>query len=529
MSTELHDPNVLQFPQVSDVQNIDAITPEQVTLSDPSISLKSSHFAWIASGLTLLALMFGILIMTSIQVTDIGPYFPGDVIIILASLDIFSMLVVQTGILETIGIRLAIATRGKAHIAAIAMAALMFVASAFLNNLAAIFILAPVFLTLLRAMRAKTTVIVSFLSLMLIVCNLGGFATPMGDFPAIMLMSSGLIGFIPYLTLAFPLAATLGLVVITIYGLLIRRQANASIDESEDAQTRVSLHLLQTQYCHVKADWTRGILLGCVFFAMIFAWVIVPQDKWPFFMTAVVGCFVAMLVAGPELSKQAIKNYDLRTILVMSVILLVAAFIAASGVLNNIAELIVATAPNPTLLLFSLMCIAALAAGLFSAGPATAAILPIFMELGKGPLSIYGPWLAVAFAAAICAGSSMFLHSATAGPTLRGEADKAGFIGKNGMVLWNSARYVAFGFSTGLLQLAISIAWIWSANNVPNFDFLVLLPVGLAAFLVGYVRNELQKEKLPVVERPRLGLLIVGALIMATAICIPVATIFLGS
>src|SRR5690606_5985120 len=135
----------------------------------------------------------GLLASGHVPFHTLASSYPLDVLAILITLDLFSLYVVQTGALDSIGLKLALATKGRADIAAIFMGLLMFASSALLNNLAAIFIIAPVFLTLLRAMGARSQITVAFLSLMLVLCNLGGMATPMGDFPAILLMSSGLI------------------------------------------------------------------------------------------------------------------------------------------------------------------------------------------------------------------------------------------------------------------------------------------------------------------------------------------------
>jgi len=177
----------------------------------------------------------------------------------------------------------------------------------------------------------------------------------------------------------------------------------------------------------------------------------------------------------------------------MAVILTIAAIVSASGMVGILAAWVVSEIPNPTWLLLALMAIVMLAAGLFSAGPATAAVLPIFIELGKGPLAPYGDLLGIAFAASICAGSSMLLHSATAGLTLKGEAIKAGFAGHDKNAIWNGLTYPIFGLITGALQLALSIAWIWSMKNLEFFWVLYFIPVGLISMLVIRISSTLRE------------------------------------
>ena len=322
-----------------------------------------------------------------------------------------------------------------------------------------------------------------FVSLMLVLCNLGGMATPMGDFPAILLMSSGLVGFTPYLVGAFPLALSLALIAIMAYSILLRHEQAKNWTPEEDARTRIHLSLMDVRNRHTSPDFLRVILLSCVFVAMVVAWALVSPDVWPFFMTAVVGVGAAAVLNGPKRTGEVITQYNLETLAWMMVILTFAALVSAIGILEVFANALVAGIPNDTALLIALMSLVTVVAGLFSAGPATAAFLPIFIALSDGPLSSLGDLIGVAFAASICAGSSMFMHSATAGPTLRGEIDKAGFVDNEGHVVWDFRPYLRFGLITAMCQIALSITWVllaatfeqpWWLNFVPLFLFLIL-------------------------------------------------------
>lgn len=189
---------------------------------------------------------------------------------------------------------------------------------------------------------------------------------------------------------------------------------------------------------HIAPDLVRAGLLSAVFVAMVLAWALISPDAWPFFMTAVIGVAAAAVLTGPKRTAEVIGQYDLKTLIVMVVILSVAAVVSVLGVVGVIANALVAAIPNSTLLLVALMTFVTIAAGLFSAGPATAAVLPIFITLSEGPLASFGDLTGVAFAASICAGSGMFMHSATAGPTLRGEVVKAGFVDADGRANWGT-------------------------------------------------------------------------------------------
>lgn len=489
---------------------------------ESKLSVMGSIF-WIAGVLTALVGLVVIVVSGNATFSDIANAFPADVLVILMTLDLFALYVVWTGALDAVGVRLALLTKGRPELAAILMGMLMFLSSAFLNNLAAVFILAPVFLSLLRAMRSPPQVSLAFMSLMLVLCNLGGMATPMGDFPAIMLMSSGLVGFTPYLAEAFPLAASLAMVVVLFYALIIKRQHTASVTAEDESRTRTALAFMHVSSRHVKPDLTRAALFTLVFAGMVVAWATIPPSKWPFFATALVGAGIATIIAGPNFCLKSISSYDLRTTVKMALILTLAALISVSGLVQSIAELLLAVVPSGLFLLLALMVVVTVTAGLFSAGPATAAFLPVFMTLNAGPLASYGDTLGIAFAASICAGSSMFLHSATSGPALRGEANKAGFIDQQGNEVMRDLAYLKYGSLTALMQLALSAAWVVSASHPLSAFLANAMPLGLLLILVGSVLQmfvSLRSKKITGIAKGCIGLgvvLTVGIVAFCTA------------
>lgn len=518
--------DIVTYPDGRRIVPIASDSPKKIVTPPPEGPEPQATTVWIVVAALALAGFVGLVAGGYVPFMKLAGSVPLDVLAILITLDLFSLYVVQTGALDAIGLKLALATRGRADVAAIFMGLLMFVSSAMLNNLAAIFIIAPVFLTLLRAMRARVEVTAAFLSLMLVLCNLGGMATPMGDFPAILLMSSGLVGFMPYLIGAFPLAATLALTAILTYAATIRRRQAALSSPEDTSRTRISLEFMRVRNRHVRPDLTRAILLGAVFIGMVLAWALLPPSNWPFFMIALVGAAAATVIAGPRLSAEVISSYDLRTTVFMAIVLTVASIVSVTGVVETVANALVAATPDGTLLLIALMSLVAIAAGLFSAGPATAAVLPIFITLSHGPLAAYGDLVGIAFAASICAGSSMLMHSATAGPTLRGETVKAGFADERGRVVWDAGTYLKFGIVTALAQLALTIAWILLVAKMQAPWVINLLPVGLVMVLAGMIAATIGGTKKTVAKAIGTGLQISGFGLAAAVIAYGTATVF---
>ena len=108
--------------------------------------------------------------------------------------------------------------------------------------------------------------------------------------------------------------------------------------------------------------------------------------------------------------------------------------------------------------MYYIMIITSMVAGVFSAGPAAAAMMPVIVELCNGPLSAQSDWIAVAYAAAICAGSSLFMWSATAGFILSGKVNSARLSEENGLsVSWGAGNYLKYGIVNYAIQLSIAL------------------------------------------------------------------------
>lgn len=113
---------------------------------------------------------------------------------------------------------------------------------------------------------------------------------------------------------------------------------------------------------------------------------------------------------------------------------------------------------NPKLLVIAIMIITSLVSGIFSAGPAAAAMMPIIIQICNGPLGVHSDWIAVAYAAAICSGSSLFMWSATAGFILSGKVNDAHIEDTDGKhITWGIGQYLKYGVVNYLIQISIAL------------------------------------------------------------------------
>jgi Na+/H+ antiporter NhaD/arsenite permease-like protein len=291
-----------------------------------------------------------------------------------------------------------------------------------------------------------------FFASILALSNTGGAASPVGDFPAIVIMTSGITDFLGYLTHAFPLFAITSVVLILVWGMTVKKE------HDDGALRKLAVCNLKSQYKNITIRFDVLKWLSVVFVGMFLAWSFVPQEIIPPEIIAVLGYAAAMLICGAKGIKVE-QNMDLKSVLTIASFLFFAEVISQTGILEMLAAYMQNNIESPKLLVMAIMVITSLVAGIFSAGPAAAAMMPIIVQLCNGPLNAQSDWIAVAYAAAICAGSSLFMWSATAGFILSGKVNAASIEEENGnKIPWCVGQYMKYGILNYVIQLGIALA-----------------------------------------------------------------------
>lgn len=392
-----------------------------------------------------LAFRFGI------PVREVMHNYSYDVLVILMVMELFTNLIAETGIMQLLAIKIAELSKGKKRFCLMLFGGMMFMISVFLNNITAVMMILPIVFVLLKTLEVDRRYICAFFATILALSNTGGAASPVGDFPAIVIMTSGITSFISYLTHAFPLFAFTSAILITVWGLRVAK-------EQDDGGIRgLAICNLKSRYRNVEVRFDVLKWLVLVFVGMFLAWSFVPQDVLPPEVIAILGYAAAMIICSAK--KVKVKQVmDLKSVLTIASFLFFAQVISQTGMLNLLANYLQRNISNPKILVLVIMIITSLVSGIFSAGPAAAAMMPVIVEICKGPLSAQSDWIAVAYAAAICAGSSLFMWSATAGFILSGKVNTAGIEDQRGQrTTWGVMQYMKYGVVNYAIQLAIAL------------------------------------------------------------------------
>lgn len=411
-----------------------------------------------SASLLLIAAMFvvGSIIALScnIPIKQVMGGYSYDVLVILIVMELFTNLIAETGIMQLLAIKIAELSKGKKRLCLMMFGGMMFLISSCLNNITAVMMILPIVFVLLKTLEVDKKYICIFFAAILALSNTGGAASPVGDFPAIVIMTSGITSFLSYLTHAFPLFALTSMVLIITWGMRIKKE------KDDGALRELAVSNLKSQYKNIEIRFDVLKWLGIVFIGMFLAWSFIPQSIIPPEVIAILGYGIAMVICSIKGIKVG-QIMELKSVLTIASFLFFAQVISQTGVLNMLAEYLQNNIENLKVLVMAIMVITSLVAGVFSAGPATAAMMPVIIEICKGPLGAQSDWIAVAYAAAICAGSSLFMWSATAGFILSGKVNAAGIeTGENKKVSWGVGQYFKYGLVNYAIQLGIALITI---------------------------------------------------------------------
>ena len=346
-----------------------------------------------SASLILIAVMFiagsVLSLCFNIPVKNIMGNYSYDVLVILIVMELFTNLIAETGIMQLLAIKIAELSKGQKRLCLMMFGGMMFLISSCLNNITAVMMILPVVFVLLKTLEVDRKYVCVFFATILALSNTGGAASPVGDFPAIVIMTSGITSFVSYLTHAFPLFAITSIVLITVWGMRVKRE------QDDGAVRSLAVSNLKSQYKNIEIRFDVLKLLAVVFVGMFLAWSFVPQEVIPPEIIAVLGYAVAMVICSVKKIKVA-QIMDLKSVLTIASFLFFAQVISQTGLLNLVAAYLQNNIHNPKLLVMAIMVITSLVAGVFSAGPAAAAMMPVIVEICKGPLSAQADWIAVA-------------------------------------------------------------------------------------------------------------------------------------
>lgn len=383
-----------------------------------------------------------------------------DVLIILGALGVVSRVLADSHVFTRLAV---MATRriGASPTWLVPVAAVsMFGVSGLVNNITALMLVLPVVLAILQLAGTTSRHLRWTMGVLLVACNLGGAATPVGDFPAVLLLGAGAMDFVGYLRLALP-TATVGLgLFLVIVMIAVGPARDVSVDP---LRRRMTVAVVEGLHARIRVQ--RRVLLpaAAVLAGMLTTWVLLPSTAGiPVHLVAWLGAAALVLILGARGRGALLEGVDLDATLFLFGLLVMVGAVRETGLFTFLARLLTdLPIPLPAQLAL-LILVAGVSTGLFSAGPSMAAMLEVAAPLAAalGPEAVY---LGLAFG--VCAGSSLFLTAATSGPLAQSMVDRAGVTDAEGRRLqFSFSSFLPVGALAFVVILAVGIgAALWTA------------------------------------------------------------------
>ncbi len=363
-----------------------------------------------------------------------------NVIFLLVGMMVIAYYLSETGIFQWFAIQ---AVRlGKGHPLAIMLIIAMItaVASALLDNVTVVVLIAPVTLYVASTLGVSP---IPFLITEVMASNIGGAATLIGDPPNILIGSRANIDFVRFFLNMGPpafvsLVAYAGIMSIQFRGVLVvppERRAAVVRLETRGLITEPALLL------------KSSIVLALVLIGFLFHGLLHMEPA----TIALSGATLLLLWTRAD-PHEALQHVEWATLMFFVGLFIAVEGVVEVGIIEWIAqELIALTRGNLATTTMLILWGSAIASGIIDNIPYTATMLPIVESLGK-VMPVDPLWWALAMGADF--GGNLTLVGASANVVVASIAERSGHKLTFGM-------FLRFGLMTVIISLAISTVWIW--------------------------------------------------------------------
>ena len=365
-----------------------------------------------------------------------------NVIFLLIGMMIIVGVLRQTGLFEFLAIWSARRSGGRPFVVLALLIVITAVASALLDNVTTILLIAPV--TILIAERFGVPP-VPFLIAEVLASNIGGTATLIGDPPNIIIGSAAGLSYTDFLVNLAPLVVLLLLVFIALSRWLFR---DALAFHAERVDEVLALDPKETLVGGALLPKALGVL-GVVTLAFGLQELLHYEPS----VVALLGAGTLLLVA-PDQLQEATKEIEWGTLLFFIGLFVMVGALVKVGVIEDLARLVVdVTGGNLLLATVLLVVVSAVLSAIVDNIPYVATMVPLVATLSAelpGDTTVL--WWALAIGADL--GGNATSIGASANVVALGVAERSGF-------KIRFSEFLRYGVPTAAVTIGISLVYLW--------------------------------------------------------------------
>jgi Na+/H+ antiporter NhaD/arsenite permease-like protein len=339
-----------------------------------------------------------------------------DVIFLLLGMMIIVGVLRRTGVFEYVAIWAAKRAKGSPFRVMVLLVLITAVASAFLDNVTTVLLIAPVTLLVCDRLAVKPG---PFLIAEVLASNIGGAATLIGDPPNIIIASRSGLTFNDFLLNMAPIAALSIAVLVAMLPLLFRGAFKGDPNRVADVMALNEKEAITDRRLLVIC----GIVLALVFIGFVghAAFHIEPS------VVALLGAGILVLLSRSQ-PRDFMPSVEWETLLFFAGLFIMIGALVKTGVIGRLAEgAAEATGGDPLTATMLILFVSALLSGIIDNIPYTAAMSPIVLELTQGvadPVQADALWWSLAIGADF--GGNLTAIGASANVVVLGIAMRAG-------------------------------------------------------------------------------------------------------
>lgn len=333
---------------------------------------------------------------------------------VLCGMMMFVAIVKESGLFEFVAIKSAKACKGNPWLIMIAFAVITAVFSAFLDNVTTVLLIGPMTIMLCKTLDINP---VPFLLVEIMMSNIGGTATLIGDPPNIMIGSEAGLSFAQFIMVNAPIVVVIMVVLLVIFRFMYGR--HLVVDE----KNRLNIMELSAEDAIIdKALFHKSVVMIVL---VAIAFMLHGVFNLETSVIALTAAAVIILISGRDI-EVAIEGIEWGTIGFFLGLFMVVGGMEHTGVIEMLGNAIVdAAGGNVVLMMIVILWASAILSSILDNIPFVATMIPIIMVMEASGIDVYPLWWALSLGA--CLGGNGTLVGASANVVLSGIANKEGY------------------------------------------------------------------------------------------------------
>ena len=367
-----------------------------------------------------------------------------DVIFLLLGMMIIVSVLRRTGVFEYVAIWAAKRAKGSPFRVMLLLVLITALASAFLDNVTTVLLIAPVTLLVCERLDISPT---PFLIAEVLASNLGGAATLIGDPPNIIIASRSGLTFNDFLVHMAPIAALAVAALCVMLPLLFRGSFQVDPERASDVMGLDEREAIKDRRLLVIC----GVVLAAVFTGFVGHTVFHVEPS----VVALLGAGV-LLVASRSKARDVMPGVEWETLVFFAGLFIMVGALVKTGVIGRVAEAAAAATGGDALVASMLILgVSAVLSGIVDNIPYTAAMSPVVLELTQGvadPTQAEALWWSLAIGADF--GGNLTAIGASANVVVLGIAARSG----SPISFWDFTRK---GAVVTVVTILLAVPYVW--------------------------------------------------------------------